>query len=104
MFAAVFGSLVPFAVAAAAPDGQAIVLCSPEGPQPLDQDGDGRTDAGAGCAACILALAALPAALSADQIEPVLYAVTHPGWSAGQARLHPPARAPPRPPSTAPPR
>lgn len=101
-FALTFAALLPTALAASTAHGDAVVLCTPEGPRNLDlsqSDGLG----GLKCASCIMATATgVPAPLivqlapPAASSEPVV-------WHGARHETPPPARAPPRPPSTAPP-
>jgi hypothetical protein len=105
-FAVVWGALLPYAAQAAARPGQAIVLCSVEGPQTIVVDPDTgkvKHDANAPhCPACVVpTTAVLPAAPEAPSPR-VLVVASTPG-PVRTERPRPPARAPPRPPSTAPP-
>ncbi|MFN4289084.1 MAG: hypothetical protein ACK4E3_11375 [Brevundimonas sp.] len=101
-FALTFAALLPPALAASTAHGDAVVLCTPEGPRSLDLSQSEGLE-GLKCASCIMASAtALPAPLvvqvaaPAASGEPVV-------WQQARHETPPPARAPPRPPSTAPP-
>ncbi len=105
-FAIVFGTLLPFAAAAAVQPGQQVVICSAEGTHVITTDDGGSSDealAGVHCAACLMPVVAAlpqPPRVVTVRLPTTLHAEAP--RAADDARL-PPARAPPRPPSTAPP-
>lgn len=106
LFALVLAALLPSAVMATARPGEALVLCTAEGPKTISVDEDGNAPPaldGSACAACVFPHAAvlpeppLPEPASVPAVRPRTV------WTPSRPRLQPPARAPPRPPSTAPP-
>ena len=105
LFALVLATLLPSAVMATARPGEAVVLCTAEGPRTISVDDDGKAPAldGSACAACVLAHATiLPEPPTPRAVRIQVPSVEVP-WTMTVARLQPPSRAPPRPPSTAPP-
>jgi hypothetical protein len=108
ILAITLASFLPFAVLAATPAGQPLILCSSEGPQKIqvgapDMDGPGRDLHSPKCAACVIPpfgdLASPPA------LEPTAPPTFRPEARPVASKAGPclPVRAPPRPPSTAPP-
>lgn len=101
-FALTFAALLPPALAAGTAHGDAVVLCTPEGPRSLDLSQSGGLD-GLKCASCIMAAAmAVPPPAASSLAAPAQTAEAL-AWSPARVAELPPARAPPRPPSTAPP-
>lgn len=106
VFAIVFGSLMPFGALAAVQPGQALILCTAQGPQTIHAggfDGPIRTEVGATCAACLLPVVAdlpprspcfkLPA--PASPAAATLLVFNNPPPPSGPTRLRPPSTAPP---------
>lgn len=106
-FALVLGTLLPFGAMASAAPGEALVICTAEGPRTIqiggDMDGPGGKAHPAKCAACVMPLlAALPTPPVPEPCAASIPAAAETQVVAA-AGPPPPARAPPRPPSTAPP-
>ncbi len=108
IFAIMFGTLLPSAVAASAASGSPILLCSGDRVM-LVYDADGqpkpvqKSMSSLDCAACLMAgMTAIPTPPLAEpplRIAPVAATVA----PTIHADARPPVRGPPRPPSTAPP-